>query len=184
MVSIGIFSSEYKNPINQYLQKLFLRSRKKYMSLFHSIDQNTMHTLLSSDIDYLIIDLEYVPFDFVDILIIDSANALSSARFISRHICPSTHLIYNVDCGFPQIIHPYAISCGLSQRATATVSSVSENDFIFCLQKPVITLFDNYIGESEMLVHPPVAVSSVSSILPAVTCGVICEIIKSDILVI
>lgn len=184
MVSIGIFSSEFKNPINQYLQSLFLHSGKRYVSLFHTIDPSSLQALLSSDIDYLIIDLQNVPFDFVDILILDSTDALASARELSRHICPSTHLIYSIDDGFPQIIHPYAVSCGLSQQATATVSSVSDENFIFCLQKPVITLYDNYVGESELLVRAPDEGTSVTSVLPAVTCGVICELIKNDVLVI
>jgi hypothetical protein len=178
MVSIGIFSSEDKNMINKYLQMLFTKNGKKYMSLLHPVDGEAMRTLISSDIDYLIIDLESVDYDFVDIMILDSNK--KSASEITRHICPSTHLIYNIDNGFPMLAHPHAISCGLSHQAAATISSVSDSEFIFCLQKPVTTLFGNYVGESELLVRPPHVCSEVEPALPAVACGIVCEVIKSD----
>lgn len=178
MVSIGIFSPECKNLINKYLQTLFAKNGKKYVSLLHSVDREAMRTLISSDIDYLIIDLESVDYDFVDIMILDS-NKKSAAEII-KHICPSTHLIYNIDNGFPALTHPHAISCGLSQQAAATVSSMSDSEFMFCLQKPVTTLFGNYVGESELLVHPSQARAEVGPALPAVTCGIVCEVITSD----
>lgn len=183
MVNIGIFAPHSKRMILECLKEMFAQNGYKYLSVSHTLTHDTLQSLTSSDIPYLFLDLENVCIDFVDILILDTTVPAEVQQAI-KYICPSTHLIYNVDNGFPLLSHPHAVSYGLSQHASATISSVADSDFIFCLQSPVITLCENYVGEGEILVRTGENPALVAHFLPAVACGILCEIIREDVVII
>lgn len=178
MVNIGIFSPENKNGIGSCLKSLFAHFDKKvFIPRIQHISSDILDSVINSGIDFCIIDLEN-NITYVDILILDSKTE-SKIKDIAKCISPSTHLIYNIDSGIPEIIHPYAVSYGLGTQAIATISSIDDLSIIYCLQKPVLTLEDKQIDENEVRINSNYTLNT-EKLLPAITCGMLCGIIDKD----
>ena len=164
MVLIGIISPLHKDNIRRCLKRILINCT----AVSKKTDCDTLYALEMSSVDFCVIDLEKNSC-YVDILILDTDNKTLISKAL-RSISPDTRLVYNFDC-FPQIVHPYAVSYGFSENATATVSSVDETAMILYLH-PIIRLDNSISDEGEYRVQ--CCETNVSDILCAVACGMLC----------
>lgn len=180
---IGILAPTCAQKIEAALKKMFAKNHKRVATI-HGLCtmDDELYALKSIGIDYCIIRLDRSRMlsHFIDILIIDHAGREQVITYdLIKCISPGTRLVYNSDHRFmPQILHPNAIDYGLSRNATVTVSSIDpEGDgtsFVYCIQRPIRTLFDALMEESEVLVRAEKG--DVTNLLPTVTCGFLCGI--------
>lgn len=116
---------------------------------------------------------------YLDILILESTSAISYE--LVKCVYGGTRLIYSIDSGMPQgFDHPNAISYGMSYRAEATASSVDDKfdgiSFIYCLQRPIVTLGGDTLCAGEIPIVIPGINTHIENALAAVTCGMLCGV--------
>ena len=184
---IGILAPTSSHKIETALKKMFAKNHKRVATVrgIRTMDDE-LYSLKSIGTDYCIILFQKgrIYPHYVDILIVDnSGNDQIITYDLIKCISPSTRLIYNTDHQFmPLIEHPNAIDYGLSRNATVTVSSIDpESDgtsFVYCIQRPIRTLFDERMEEGEVLVSSDKG--DVSNLLPTVTCGLLCGIFTEN----
>ncbi len=187
MTVIGILAPASSHQIETALKKMFAKNHKRVATVrgLRTMDDE-LFALRRIGTDYCIIlfQKERIYPHYVDILIVDnSGNDRIISYDLIKCISPSTRLIYNTDHqAMPVIQHPNAIDYGLSRDATVTVSSIDPKSegtsFVYCIQRPIRTLFDEPMDQGEVLVSSDKG--DVTNLLPTVTCGLLCGIFTDN----
>ena len=122
---------------------------------------------------------EKLPF-YLDILILEDCSRITYE--LVKCISHETRLIYNGDSSkSPIFIHPNAISYGMGYNSEATASSIDTEfdgtSFVFCLQKEIASLGGNTIYVGEFRVSIANEHGGINSIIAAVTCGLLADVL-------
>lgn len=118
----------------------------------------------------------------LDILILDNAkNQKLVTLELVKCITEKTLLIYNTDNGYlPALNHPNAIDYGFGRNSAVTISSIGYNDasvdILLCINRPFSGIFSNNIYVGELLVNTQMH-SDIANLIPAIICGLVCDII-------
>jgi hypothetical protein len=182
MVIIGVVSEKTERNIERFIRKIFVSCRfKTVIAQSGKITSEQIKSLSLAGVEFLIISMkkENIRPVYLDILILENISDISYE--LVKCVSCETRLIYNRDsCHLPEFKHPNAISYGMSYTAEATVSSVDDKfdgiSFIYCLQRPVVSLNGNLLYAGEIPIAFSDVRSGINDILAAVTCGVICDV--------
>lgn len=183
MTIIGI--SDHKNAakIGNFIRRIFFaygmhtimvenkRIGMPEFEILRKIESSCMIVILKNG--------ERLPF-YLDILILEDCNFITYE--LIKCVSPDTRLIYNGDIyKKPVFVHPNAISYGMGYCADATISSVDTDfdgiSFVFCLQKEITSLGGKSICEGEFRVSISKERGEINSLLAAITCALVSDVI-------
>lgn len=180
MIVIGVASE--KPTVKNLIKRVFSENGSRVCTL--DCAQATPYELDSlsrSGIDCAVITLNRGEACgvYIDVLILE--NIADITYELVKCVYSETRLVYNADSTSSAVFdHPNAISYGMTYTADATVSSVDDKydgiSFVFCLQRPVITIGGRSLYEGEIQVMMTDIKSGINEILAAVTCGIICDL--------
>ncbi len=185
MITIGILA-----PDNSVQIKTALKNIIHSAGYVSAVNDNSIQTKKKlalferSGIDYCIIvfDVRNIYPVCLDILILDNAkNQKIVTLDLIKCITEKTILIYNTDNGYlPALTHPNAIDYGFDRNSAVTVSSISYNDtsidILLYISRPFCGIFSNNIYIGELLVSSEQQ-SDIQNLIPAIICGLVCDII-------
>ncbi len=185
MIIIGILAPDNSSEIEKALKNII--HSKGYIS---AVNENSIQTKKKlalyerSGIDYSIIIFnakKIYPVN-LDILILDNAkNQKIVTLDLIKCITERTMLIYNTDNGYlPALSHPNAIDYGFDPNSAVTISSVGYNDtstdILLYISRPLFGIFSNNIYIGELLINSEQH-TDIPNLIPAIICGLVCDII-------
>ena len=186
MLTIGILAPNNSAEISNALQILFKHNRELF-----AVKKNS-RTILDdidlfekSGIKYTIItfDKKKIYPVLLDVLILDNENNKKIVDYeLVKCVGEKTILIYNTDNGYlPHIEHPNAIDYGFCSASSVSVSSINYNEnnisLIISVQRSFCGLFYNTCQIGEFLIES-CFITKISNLLPAVICGLVCDVIN------
>ena len=184
MIVIGIYAPGHQRRIAELVQEIFHQSGKRTAVTDKSRGGAYLEYLSAAKLDAVILLLHpnELPKAYFDVLIMELSHSVYLPE-LAKCLHRETRLIYNEDAFFFPVVHPNAISYGMRYDAAATVSSIEsaeETTVAYCLQKPIRKLSGELAEEGELLIHRSVPMEkSLSDLLAAVTCGIVCGVIRT-----
>ena len=179
MIIIGVVSKSSERKIERLIKRILTAFGIKTASV-QSLLPERLEALSALGIKAVILSLtkgSVCPL-YLDVIVL--RNIADITYELVKSVSVNTRLIYNTDSTrFFKFDHPNAIGYGMSYAAEATVSSIdSKSDglsFVYCLQKPIISLSGRQLSEGEITIDVSDRNSGICDMLAAVTCGMICD---------
>lgn len=190
MITIGIVgergNSFVANAIYLGLEKY---GKKTYVIGLKNVCISELEKLLSSDIDYLIIEISIddieekvinrIKFNVLIQTFIENSNDIKIGQDIISCVSDGGYYIFNPDSMLNinfQCNRIYPITYGLSGKTTVTASSIDDIDrlcFSYCLQRSIVTAADNLIQPFEKPLKTEGEYDNIGFLLAAYTCIII-----------